>query len=449
MKHLIFSLMAALPFLIVGGCGLTKASSSAQPVAAVEEEPVSAAAEAQPGSPVPPQLFEPGAFEDPEVCSGCHRDIYQNWSRSMHAFAWENTWYKEDYTLAFKETEGATSMLCGACHAPIAAKTGLFPTQDGSNFDATSKRGISCDFCHTVSGIEQLHNMGHVSTPGNVKRAHRGDGRSLYHEVEFSELHEQGEFCGSCHNVIHPATGVFIIDTYEDWKNNPYGREGITCQNCHMTPTPGVAENPGRSAGMGLQRDTVAFHGFIGGSSYIQEHLGNKEQARMSREFLKAAAEIRLADLVSDDGTLELTVDVHNVGAGHKIPTGVTYIRKMWLNVEVLDKAGKKVYSSGHIEQDNRVDPDAVFYRLLFLDDKGQLTGKSWRATAIGYDRRIPAKGMDREIYRINLPGKGEYTVNTRLMYRSFSQETLDSFHQTPPPIENVEMAKATRVVKF
>jgi hypothetical protein len=399
------------------------------------------------------QLFAAGAFEDPQICAGCHDEIHQAWSNSMHAHAWENKWYRMDYQLAHEETDGATDMLCGACHAPIAARTGQLPPHDGSRFDEISMQGVSCDFCHTVSGMERLYNMGHVSSPGPLKRGPRGDGESPYHEVRYSELHTRAEFCGSCHNARNPATGLYLINTYEDWQSNDYGRQGIRCQDCHMTPTPGIGKNPGRSASMGPEREQVAFHGFIGGSSYAQSYLGHQEQAQMSREFLQAAAVVELAEQVTDDGTLMLTVDVRNVGAGHKIPTGVTYIRKMWLHVEVMDDKGKIVYSSGHINENNHVDPDAVFFRLLFVDEKGELTEKSWRARSIGYDRRIAANGSEREVYRIGLPARGEYTVNARLMYRSFSQATMDRFHQTAgeplPPVESVEMARETAAVRY
>lgn len=400
-----------------------------------------------------PQLFKPGAFEDPNVCSTCHSAIHAEWSQSMHANAWQNAWYQPDFLLAHQETDGATDLLCGACHAPIAARTGLLPPADGSRFDAVSRRGISCDFCHTVTGIGKMFNMGHISAPGEVKFGPRGDGRSLYHEVEYREAHTRADFCGSCHMVIHPATGVPIIDTWEDWKSNEYGKEGITCQNCHMTPTPGVVKAPGRAALMGKERDNLAYHGFVGGSSYVQDVLGNREQAERSREFLRAAAEVRLAPQVEEDGTLALTADVHNVGAGHKIPTGTTYIRLMWLQVEIVDSTGKQVYSSGHVDENNHVDPDAVFFRLLFRDAEGNLTGKSWRAHGIGYDRRIPARGKESETYRIPMPGRGKYRVDVRLMYRSFAQESLDEIFertgQALPPVVSVEMAAAQAEVEF
>ncbi len=447
MKHLALLVMSVLPFTFFIGCGDINTTKE-QPAANAGKDAAAVETTSE-----KPGLHEPGAFEDPTVCSHCHREICEEWSRSMHANAWTDKWYQPDYIQAHQETDGATDLLCGACHAPIAARTGQLPPADGSKFDATSRRGISCDFCHTVTGIEQMYNMGHVSTPGNVKNGPRGDGKSLYHEVKYSELHTKAEFCGSCHMVIHPTTGVHIIDTWDDWKNNEYGKQGVTCQDCHMTPTPGVGKNPGRSALMGKKRENRAFHGFIGGSSYVQDELGNHKQAEMSREFLRAAAEVKLADNVMDDGTLELKVDVHNVGAGHKIPTGTTYIRIMWLQVEVTDSAGKVVYSSGHIDNKNHVDPDAVFFRVLFRDAEGNLTGKSWRAHGIGYDRRIPANGMDSETYRIALPGKGEYKATTRLMYRSMTQQSLDDIAkrtgETLPPVVSVEMAAAQTTVKL
>ena len=456
MKYLIAFVTSIFLFNFFMGCTVLPAPDREDAVVAVAVGDTPKPSEKDPAAEVEdimPQIFEPGSFEDPKICSTCHRDIYNEWSKSMHANAWEDKWYQPDYILAHQQTDGATDLLCGACHAPVAARTSLLPPADGSQFDATSRRGISCDFCHTVSGVGLMFNMGHISVPGPVKRGPRGDGRSLYHEVKFTEIHTKADFCGSCHMVIHPVTGTHIIDTWDDWKNNEYGKQGIRCQDCHMTPTPGVIKRPGRAALMGKRRENLALHGFIGGSSYVQDELGNKEQAEMSREFLRAAAEVELANNITDDGTLELTVNVHNVGAGHKIPTGTTYIRIMWLQVEVVDSAGKIVYSSGHVDDKNHVDPNAVFFRVLFKDADGNLTSKSWQAHGIGYDRRIPAKGKDSETYRIPLPGNGEYLVTSRLMYRSMTQNSLDEVFkrtgQRLPPVVSVEMAAAQTNISY
>ncbi|MFO8111647.1 MAG: multiheme c-type cytochrome [Desulfosalsimonadaceae bacterium] len=386
--------------------------------------------------------FEPGAFENPDRCAGCHREIYEAWNKSKHRFAWEDPFYQPDYLKASRETGGETDVFCGECHAPIARRTGLLPPPDGSRFDETSKKGISCDYCHTVKEIVEPVNIKTISDPGRVKRGPRGDGRSPYHEVQHSEIHTDPAFCGACHNVVHPSSGAVVIDTYNDWKEGPYAREGIRCQDCHMTPGPGVEKNPGKSSAMGKERDHVATHFFPGGSVLFQERNENKQQAALAREMLEAAAVLETETTPDADG-ITLLVRIKNVGAGHKIPTGVAYIRKMWLEVTATDDSGEVVFTSGHIREDNRIDPEAVVYQTVFTDAQGNLTPKSWIAEEIAYDRRIPPKGYDEQTFDIPVAGNGEHRVTVRLLYRSMGQEAADALGIEGLEVSAVEMAKA------
>jgi len=398
-----------------------------------------------PAEPVEISLFTPGAFQDPSECGACHREIYQAWAGSKHAASWINQFYQADYQLANLETDDATGMFCGGCHAPVAMRTGQLPPFDGSTFDNVARRGVSCDFCHTVSEVVEPYNVKNISTPGRVKRGPRGDTVSPTHQTLYSELHTDSRFCGACHNVRHPASGAIIIDTYDDWLAGPYAKAGISCQDCHMTPTPGVGKNPGRSSVIGgaKERDHVATHFFVGGSSWMLARQGFDEHARMAEENLRAAATLDLSGRKTEQG-LELTVTVNNVGAGHKIPTGVTYIRQMWLEVTVKNERGETIFASGHTDENNSIDPKAVFFRKLFTDSSGRLTNKSWLAEGIGYDRRIPAKGSDSETYRIVGQGAA-FTATVRLLYRSTNQETIDMYFPGQGlKVPSVEMAKAT-----
>ncbi len=387
--------------------------------------------------------FEAGAFEDPGICRGCHQDIYDQWSKSKHSYAWIDEFYQPDYLRASKETEGFTDIFCGECHAPAAVRTRQLPPPDGSLFDETSKRGVFCDYCHTVKEVVEPVNVKTISDPGDLKRGPRGDGEASYHEVEYSEIHTDSAFCGACHNVVHPTSGAVVIDTYDDWKEGPYAREGIRCQDCHMTPGAGVEKNPGSSSPMGEERDHVATHFFQGGSVFFQERAGNEREMELAGKMLEAAAEVEAEAIMTDKG-FELLTTVKNVGAGHKIPTGVTYIRKMWLEVTVVDDSGETIFESGHITEDNQIDPDTVFYRKVFLDGQGNLTPKSWLAEEIGYDRRIPAKGYDEQVFKI-LPDSavnGEYHVTVRLMYRSMSQDAANALGIDDPEVRSFEMAR-------
>ena len=386
--------------------------------------------------------FEPGSFEDPANCMGCHEEIYEQWSRSKHQFAWVGEFYQPDYLQAGKETDGLTDTFCGECHAPVAVRTGQLPPADGSLFDQTSTRGISCDYCHTVSQIVDTVNVKTVSDPGDLKRGPRGDGYSSYHDVEFSLIHTESAFCGACHNVVHPVSNTVLIDTYDDWKEGPYAEENVRCQDCHMTPGPGVGKNPGRSSPMGEDREHVATHFFHGGSVLFHERMGNEEEKELALQMLQAAADLDVRSSWTDAG-LELLVEVKNTGAGHKIPTGVTYIRKMWLEVTLFDELENQVYTSGHVNEDNRIDPNTEFYRKVFRDGDGNLTSKSWFAEEIAYDRRIPARGSDVQTFYLPVNNEGEeYRAVVRLMYRSLSQEAADNLDIEGLKVESIEMAR-------
>ena len=134
-------------------------------------------------------------------------------------------------------------------------------------------------------------------------------------------------------------------------------------------------------------------------------------------------------------------------------PTGLQGAANRPVSLYQIDNDGNIVFSSGLVDENNHVDPDATFFRVLFRDADGNLTGKSWRAHGIGYDRRIPANGMDSESYQIALSGGGDYQVQTRLMYRSVTQASLDDiFARTGtklPPVESVEMAAVTTKVSL
>ncbi|MDW7650669.1 MAG: multiheme c-type cytochrome [Bacillota bacterium] len=432
MKRVLFLTTAVLFFILaLAGCGREQPAGDPEPSNELAD-------------PVQDDLFLPGDFESPSSCGSCHQEIHAAWSGSMHAAAWMNELYQPDYQKAFTETDGATEIFCGECHAPIAVRVGQLPPSDGSEFDEISKQGVSCDFCHTVSEVQKPFNVQNVSSPGPVKRGPRDDAESPAHQTLYSGLHTDPVFCAACHSVRHPQSNVAVIDTYDDWLAGPYADEGIRCQDCHMTPSPGIGQNPGRSATIGgaKEREHIATHYFVGGNSWMFSRRGYDEHAAMAEANLKAAAELALTGSLTQDGLL-LTATVTNVGAGHSIPTGVTYIRQMWLEVTVTDEQGNVVFTSGHTDDDNHVDSEAIFFRKLFIDANGNETSKSWLAEEIGYDRRIPAKGSDEQTYTIQADGTS-FNATVRLLYRSTTQAAVDGHMAGQNErVPSVEMAKA------
>ena len=388
-------------------------------------------------------LFAAGDFEDPETCAGCHVDIYEAWSGSLHAHAWTDELFQVEYVMAHEDTDGLTDTFCASCHTPIGVAVGQVPPYDGSEVDEISARGVSCDYCHTVSAVVDTKNAMTEKDPGSVKRGPRGDGTSPAHEVMFSETHKSAEICGACHNVNHPINELPLETTYTEWEESPYAAEGITCQDCHMTPGPGVGENPGKSATMGQERDNVATHYFVGGGVMMFSALESEVHAQKAEERLQAAVDLGLEAEAREDEML-ITVDLTNEAAGHMLPTGLTNVRKMWIEVTVKDQQGDIVYTSGHELDGNHIDTEAVYFHTVFGDEEGNKTDEVWLAEEVLFEQRIGPKETFTQDYTVEA-AEGEYTIQARFLYRSAPQYLADKlFGEGELVIPTVEAASKT-----
>jgi hypothetical protein len=350
-------------------------------------------------------------FQSTEGC-GCHSSFVNMWSESMHAKAISDPIYQYELELALRATDGALGPFCNSCHAPIASMAGEI---DGLNTDNVSPQGIeaiSCDFCHQVTGAaEPLGNSAYLlDSPDGTKRASLQDAVSPAHATAYSEFHETGEFCGMCHDVYHPVNGLPLEQTYTEWKNGPYAAEGVQCQDCHMTPGPGVTKpNPGTAAAFGPEREHVNIMTFAGGN------VGLGASA-LAEERLQAAAEITIEtpEFVEPGTTASYTVSVANVGAGHYLPTGITELRKMWLEVVGTDEEGTELFSERHD------------YGLELADEAGNSPVQLWEAASIAKDDRIPPKQQVSYDYTMEMPESGVVDVVATLYYRSVSEEIAE-----------------------
>lgn len=371
---------------------------------------------------VPSSKFEPA-----EGC-GCHAALYDQWQASMHAKALTDPLYLYKLEEAIKATDGALGPFCNGCHAPVAVMAGELSGTDLSKVSAQGKEGVGCDLCHQVVGTEgKLGNTSIKIQPDGVKRAQLKDAMSPAHATAYSAFHESAEFCGNCHNVDHPVNGMHLEMTYTEWKNGPYAKEGIVCQDCHMTPGPGVTKpNPGKAAAGGPERPHIYTMTFAGGNV----GLGDAERAE---ERLKAAAEITIdvPEIVEPGASAKATVTVTNVGAGHYLPTGLTEVRQMWLVVEAVDSSGKTVASTRHD------------FGTILKDAKGNHPVELWDAVAFHSDDRIPPKGSSVDEVAFTMP-QTAVTIRAALYYRSAPEEMAK---KAGVDIPITEMAKAEHVV--
>ncbi len=382
-------------------------------------------------------------YESPAVCSACHTGIHAQWKGSMHAAAFIDPIFQALWKIGEKETEGFTNNLCGGCHGAVGVLSKELTFKDGE-FQAPeiAKEGIHCDLCHTIVSSSfadtpnyEPGNASFIAEPGPVKRGPHADSESPYHDTAYSELHTSSLFCANCHQVFHPATNFHIERTYDEWKYSVYAQNNIQCQDCHMMPVDKAAEtartlkkqtNPGKSAVMGPQRDTIATHEFVGANFTVPELLGNTQHAEMARKRLQSAAELSIdAPARLQAGTLgKISITVTNVGAGHNLPTSLTDVRQMWLDVQITDATGRQIYRSGNIDAQGAITGDPRIFNAHALDKDGKDTHKPWEIAKFKYNRTIPPKGSAIENFFFLVPADTQGALNVRavLRYRSYPQ---------------------------
>ena len=413
-------------------------------------------------------------FTDPEDCGGCHDAIYEQWNGSMHSNAWVDPVFRSLWKMGSKETDGLIDNLCAGCHSPIGMTSGeLTFNKEKDEFEVgeLAAKGVQCDFCHTIAGTTFLETPTHepqngslIMDPGDVKRGPFKDSESPGHETAYSELHTKAEFCGSCHHVFHPVSNFPIERTYDEWKHSVYADNDIVCQDCHMMPVEKAIEvaktmekpkNPGRATEDAPLRDTIYTHEFVGGNFTVTKLLGADKHAEIAQERLKSAAELELTAPESVEAGELVTVKVRviNVGAGHNLPTSLTEVRQMWLDVAVTDAKGNEVYRTGALDKDHNIQPDSVIFHASAVDKDGHHTYKPWEIVRFEYNKTIPPKGSSTEKFMFQAPRtvKGPLKVAVKLRYRSYPQSVANLLlgKDAPVlPIVDMKSANTTVVVK-
>jgi hypothetical protein len=342
-------------------------------------------------------------FAAAQTCD-CHSGFLGEWEQSMHAKALTDPLYKTKVTEANAASGGKLGPFCVKCHGPVATMTGQTGKVDPTK---ASGQGIGCSFCHQVTGATApTNNVALLVDPTGVYRAQIAT-PTAPHPTAFSAFHATSQICGSCHNVSHPGNGLPIEATYTEWQGSPQAKAGVQCQGCHMSAAPGqIGPSMGWDAGGGPRRPVYQMT-FTG----AQVALSNPT---LAEAMLQSAAELKLEapGILEGSKTTSATVTIKNVGAGHNLPTGLTEVREMWLQVNFVDSEGTETELGKHV------------FGTVLKDAAGKYPVEFWNATGIQSDDRIPPMGTTTDSYKIVFPeGVTAGTIKAQLLYRSTSDE--------------------------
>lgn len=405
---------------------------------------------------------EPKAeFNSPEVCAECHSKQYEEWTASIHALAFVDPIYQGELNKAVKAAGHEISRQCEGCHTAAGVVTGEIKGPGLTGLSDMAMAGVSCDVCHSVSATTHWQTPSHepengslILTPGTLR-----DGEEVllkhgpnaatdlcgmgFHECVESSLHLQSDLCAGCHQVYHYEKHFPIEATYLEWKHGPYAQNNIHCQDCHMVDI----ETFKRSADRLIRPDKSEYHHYFNGANYLLYYLASQSYKKAGDEAgaanamqkyemavarLQAAADLELEPVYFDKQLQEVRVRVKNLRAGHNLPTSLTNIRQMWLEVTARDASGKVVISSGMIDGKGHLEPNTRIFNSDGMGDDFHFAVDPWVITAFSKHDTIPPKGHKDVYYGLGR-AQDEVTVSVKLRYRQADQKIAEKLLAAVP----------------
>lgn len=311
----------------------------------------------------------------------------------------------------FQRRKGAESTgWCRGCHEP--------ETHRESRAAVPAPDSFACTSCHTASETRGLFGsaalllneappLGRACSllpPAPLLRPVRHSA-ALYRR----SYHRSAEFCGACHRKHWslPQNGYRWMegpDEYAQWVASPQsGRSAFAvtpavaraCADCH-------AAHGSRSSSRPAPPPFLALDAFLRRESPASV-------APVDRSLPAAPGEAAVLDVV-----------VRNIGIAHDFPSGMPDLRESWLEVRVLDAAGRLLAGSGLEPPGSSVWSAPHSYRLVALDAAGRpvVHGDLDRMVAVAEWRRIPAGSADLARYRLPPLARAAALVEIRLWRR-------------------------------
>jgi hypothetical protein len=230
-------------------------------------------------------IYSRSAFPSARQCAQCHKQLYEEWASSSHAYASISPMFHVFEETINKLSQGTIGYFCYRCHSPVSTTMGLRRDQPIWDGPRVFREGVTCVACHRVKTpygkadgerriepgdiYEPVYGAGdgrgvsiadkykqffkvNTNRPANEKAKTPGranaPGQAMHRgAIQFEELSES-TFCMSCHQVaVEPGIKLEVV--WDQYRASPAYRNGVKCQDCHMGKVPGVDE--GYSVGPG------------------------------------------------------------------------------------------------------------------------------------------------------------------------------------------------------
>ena len=234
-----------------------------------EEEEKRAKAKASKGKEAPiPAVDEEtlSLYPTAAQCGECHKQIYEEWSSSQHAYASISPMFHKFEQKFQQLTQGTVGTFCVRCHQQVGTQLGEARETPLWARSQISREGVSCITCHRVKEnygkvngerrvepgkiYEPVYGSGEKSVlkdvlankeTYSVKTSTDGRGNDIHKGMIPKDQITKSEFCVSCHQVA-VNLGIKLEIVWDQYRDSPARKAGVTCQDCHMGKVAGKPE---------------------------------------------------------------------------------------------------------------------------------------------------------------------------------------------------------------
>ena len=415
-------------------------------------------------------------FQTSDRCLACHTGFSSpsgedisfgfDWRASMMANSSRDPYWQAGVRreiMDHPESRAAIEDECSTCHMPMSRFESRrqghegevfthLPFDPGKPVDRLAADGVSCSLCHQIGkeklGTRESFVGGFVIDPANSDGERQVYGRFKIEAGQTrimrtstggfrpteSEHIRKSEMCATCHTLYTKARGPKgeVVGElpeqvpYQEWLHSEF-RDKQSCQSCHM---PAVKEDAPITRVLGIPREGVSRHVFVGGNFFLLRMLNRfrdeLDVQALPRELALAAertvaflqtqtARIAIEKIDLHGGRLEAEISVENLG-GHKLPTAYPS-RRAWLHMVVRDRNKRVVFESGAVDAKGQIhgndnDADASrfephynvitsagqvqIYESIMADRAGAVTTGLLNAVRYVKDNRLLPRGFNK-----------------------------------------------------
>jgi hypothetical protein len=370
--------------------------------------------------------------------SGCHQEIYDEWSVSAHRYSAMDPAFQKVQTVMAEQNGAESTRYCGGCHDPISLFSGtknIF-AKDLTNL-AGFQEGVSCVSCHSIKKTDIKGNANYqMAQPSRYLFELEDRDRTRwmrdflirsypqYHVESLQhKLFKRPEFCAACHKQfideeINKVGWVQLQNQFDAWRKSRWNEPGdptktIECRECHMPLQ--ESTDPGSGDDLDYNRSPKdkkhRSHRFLGANQFIPTVLklpGAERHVALTGEWLRGEIDIpEIADkwrrgpavpiaLVVPDHVrpgepVAIQARLTNTKVGHDFPTGPLDIIQAWVEISVTDQLGNVVFQSGRRDDRHFIVPGSFMFKAEPVDQYGNLIDRHnlWEMVGVRYRRSI------------------------------------------------------------